>query len=120
MTEPNGAAGTEAYRREDVRRMLDVSERQLRAWEKKGFIEASQTFCFSDLLALKTLKRLCELGVSTRLIQLVLTSLKSKLDDVEHPLAELRITTEGRRIAVHVPGNKMEPINGQLLFDFDS
>jgi hypothetical protein len=47
---------TEAgYAREDVRRMLNVSERQLRAWEKQGFVEASESFGFSDLLALKTL-----------------------------------------------------------------
>ena len=39
---------------------------------------------------------------------------------MDYPLAQLRITAEGRRITVHVAGNRMEPISGQLLFDFDS
>jgi tetratricopeptide (TPR) repeat protein len=112
---------TEAgYAREDVRRMLNVSERQLRAWEKQGFVKASESFDFSDLLALKTLKKLREFDITPRQIQRALESLRKHLKDVEHPLAQLRITAEGRRIAVHVSGQKMEPISGQLLFDFDA
>jgi tetratricopeptide (TPR) repeat protein len=108
------------YAREDVRRMLDVSERQLRAWEKQGFVEASESFGFSDLLALKTLKKLREFRIAPQQIQRAIGSLKKHLKDIEHPLAQLRITAEGRRIAVHVSGQKMEPISGQLLFDFDA
>jgi tetratricopeptide (TPR) repeat protein len=112
---------TEAgYAREDVRRMLNVSERQLRAWEKQGFVKASESFDFSDLLALKTLKKLREFDITPRQIQRALESLRKHLKDVEHPLAQLRITAEGRRIAVHVSGQKMEPISGQLLFNFDA
>ncbi len=108
------------YAREDVRRMLNVSERQLRAWEKQGFVEPSETFGFSDLLALKTLKKLREFDIAPRQIQLAIESLRKRLKDIAHPLAELRITAEGRRIAVHVSGQRMEPISGQLLFDFDA
>ncbi|MES1257555.1 MAG: tetratricopeptide repeat protein, partial [Acidobacteriota bacterium] len=108
------------YPRQDVRRMLDVSERQLRSWEKQGFVTPSQVFGFSDLLALKTLRKLREFDIAPRQIQLALASLRKNLKDIEHPLAQLRITAEGKRIAVHVSGNKMEPISGQLLFDFDA
>lgn len=100
--------------------MLNVSERQLRAWEKQGFVKASESFDFSDLLALKTLKKLREFDITPRQIQRALESLRKHLKDVEHPLAQLRITAEGRRIAVHVSGQKMEPISGQLLFNFDA
>jgi tetratricopeptide (TPR) repeat protein len=108
------------YARIDVLRMLNVSERQLKAWEKQGFVAASATFGFSDLLALKTLKKLRDFDIAPRQIQLALTSLRKRLKDVDHPLSQLRITAEGRRLAVHVSGNKMEPISGQLLFDFDA
>jgi tetratricopeptide (TPR) repeat protein len=108
------------YRREDVRRMVDVSERQLRAWERMGLIAAADAFGFSDLLALKTLKRLRELRIAPRQIQLAIKSLKHRLSHVDHPLAELRITVEGRKITAHVAGNRMEPITGQLLLDFDA
>lgn len=109
-----------AYARADVLRMLSVSERQLRAWEKQGFVEAGPTFGFSDLLALKTLRKLRELNITPRKIQQALASLRTHLKDIDRPLAQLRITAEGRRIAVHVSGHKMEPVSGQLLFDFDA
>jgi tetratricopeptide (TPR) repeat protein len=100
--------------------MLNVSERQLRAWEKQGFVVAATTFGFSELLALKTLKKLRDFDIAPRQIQLALASLRKHLRDVDQPLSELRITAEGRHLAVHVSGNKMEPISGQLLFDFDA
>ncbi len=100
--------------------MVSVTERQLRAWEKQGLVKSGETFGFSDLLALKTLKKLRELHIAPARIQLAVTSLKSKLENIDYPLAQLRITAEGRRITVHVAGNRMEPISGQLLFDFDS
>ena len=99
---------------------MNVTERQLRAWEKQGLVKPGETFGFSDLLALKTLKRLRELRIAPARIQRAVTSLKSKLEDIDYPLAQLRITAEGRRITVHVAGNRMEPVSGQLLFDFDS
>jgi tetratricopeptide (TPR) repeat protein len=109
-----------AYRREDVCRIADVTERQLRSWEKQGLVEPRENFGFSDLLALKTLKKLRELHITPKQIQRAITSLKSRLEDIDSPLAQLRITADGRKITVHVAGNMMEPISGQLLLDFDS
>jgi tetratricopeptide (TPR) repeat protein len=108
------------YARTEVLRILNVSERQLKAWEKQGFVAASATFGFSDLLALKTLKKLRDFDIAPRQIQRALASLRKHLGEEAQPLSQLRITAEGRRITVHLSGNKMEPISGQLLFDFDS
>src|SRR5580658_7607319 len=100
----------EAYRREDVRRIADITERQLRSWEKQGLVESHEQFGFSDLLALKTLKTLRGQRISPGQIQRAVTSLKSGLYGVEYPLAQLRITAEGRKITVRVAGSMMEPI----------
>ena len=100
--------------------MLRVSERQLRAWEKQGFVKPSAVFGFSDLLALKTLRKLREFDIPPKQIQQAIASLRKLLKDIDHPLAELRITAEGKRLAVHAFGHRMEPITGQLLFDFDA
>src|SRR5580692_1018367 len=116
----NQDAPAGAYRREDVRRIADVTERQLRSWEKQGLVAPREQFGFSDLLALKTLKKLRELHITPKQIQRAITSLKSRLADIDHPLAQLRITAEGKRITVHVAGNMMEPVSGQLLLDFDA
>src|SRR5580704_19122377 len=118
MTEIDEESG--AYRRADVCRIADVSERQLRSWEKQGLVAPQENFGFSDLLALKTLKKLRELHITPKQIQRAITSLKTRLEDIEHPLAQLRITAEGRKITVHVAGSMMEPISGQLLLDFDA
>jgi tetratricopeptide (TPR) repeat protein len=108
------------YGREDVRRIADVTERQLRTWEKQGLVEPQETFGFSDLLALKTLKKLRELRITPKQIQSAISSLKLRLEGIDRPLAQLRITAEGRRITVHVAGDMMEPISGQLLLNFDA
>ena len=47
-------------------------------------------------------------------------SLREKLEWVKQPLSELRVVSDGGRIAVHLAGQKMEAISGQILFDFDA
>ncbi len=84
-----------------------------------GSFPPRESFGFSDLLALKTLKRLRALRIAPRQIQLAILSLKLRLKDIDEPLAQLRLTADGRKITVHVAGSKMEPITGQLLLDFD-
>jgi tetratricopeptide (TPR) repeat protein len=108
------------YSREDVRRMLGVSEQQLRSWERQEFVRGAGVFSFKDLIALRTLIKLRESRISAQKIGLAVASLKRKIAGVEHPLSELRIVPEGRRMAVHVAGQKIEPISGQILFDFES
>jgi len=108
------------YTRGDVRRMLGVSEQQLRSWERHGLIPGLATFSFSDLIALKTLQKLRENRVPPRKIGRALTALKKKLSHVEHPLSELKIFSDGRTITVQIAGQKMEALTGQLLFNFDT
>jgi tetratricopeptide (TPR) repeat protein len=108
------------YSREEVRRMLGVSERQLRSWERQELIPASAEFGFSDLIALRTLQKLHENRISGRRIGQAITSLKKKLAGIERPLSELKIVSNGRTIAVQVAGQQMEALTGQLLFDFET
>ncbi|HYA17326.1 MAG TPA: tetratricopeptide repeat protein [Bryobacteraceae bacterium] len=115
-----GTAPAAGYRRADVLRMVDVTEKQLRAWERQGLVPAADTFGFSGLLALKTLKRLRESNIKPAQIRQAMEALKERLENVDFPLTQLRITAEGRRIAVHVAGNRMDPLSGQLLLDFDA
>jgi tetratricopeptide (TPR) repeat protein len=110
----------EQYTRADVRRQFGVTERQLRSWERQGLLAASETYSFSDLIAIKTLVKLRENHIQPRQIGEALAALRRKLDWVKEPLLELRIVSDGKRIAVHLPGEKMEAISGQILFDFDA
>ncbi len=113
-------APKEQYSRADVRRQFGVTERQLRSWERQDLIAAAESYSFSDLIAVKTLIKLREKHIHARQIGEALASLRRKLDWVKEPLAELRIVSDGRKISVHVAGQKMEAISGQILFDFDA
>jgi predicted Zn-dependent protease len=113
-------APKEEYSRADIRRKFGVTERQLRSWERQKLISTTESYSFSDLVALQTLVKLREKHIPVRQIGQALAALRSRLDWVKQPLSELRIVSDGRRIAVHVGGQKMEAITGQILLDFDA
>jgi tetratricopeptide (TPR) repeat protein len=114
-----GGAQGQVYSREEVRRMLNITERQLRSWEKQNLIPRQQTFVFSDLIALRTLVGLRANRVSTSQIRRAVAAIREKLSGVSDPLKELKIISEGKKITVQVAGGKMDPMSGQLLLDFD-
>jgi tetratricopeptide (TPR) repeat protein len=113
-------APQQQYQRADVRRMLHVSERQLRSWERLDLVAAADTYSFRDLIALRAIGELRARRIPLRKIGRALQSLKQKLSEVRDPLAELKIFSDGRHIAVRVAGQNMEALTGQILFDFDT
>jgi tetratricopeptide (TPR) repeat protein len=100
-------------------RIAGITRQQLNAWERHGFLRTPGQFQFADILALKTLKRLRELKIPPARIKQAVDALLRFLEDVQHPLSQLRISAEGKRITVHLSGSRMEAITGQLLLDFD-
>lgn len=111
-------APKEQYSRADIRRQFGVTERQLRSWERAEFIEPADEYSFADLIAIKTLVKLRENRINAKQIGRALTSLRAKLNWIKQPLSELRIVSDGKRIHVHLSGQKIEAISGQILFDF--
>lgn len=109
----------EVYPRPEALRVLGVTERQLKRWEAQELVPHLDEFAFSDLIAVTSLKRLRESHVSTLRIRRAVQAVRKKLAGVSNPLKELKIVSEGRRVAVIVDGQKMEPVSGQLLLDFD-
>jgi tetratricopeptide (TPR) repeat protein len=112
-------APKQSYTREEARRVLGISERQLRSWERQELVPRLDQFAFSDLIALRSLERLRANRVAPARIRSVVQALRAKLGGVADPLKELKIFSEGRKVAVLVEGQKMEPLSGQLLLDFD-
>ena len=113
-------APNEEFSRAAVRRKFGLSERQLKSWERQHLIAAAQTYSFSDLISIQTLLKLLENGIAPRQIGRALESLRHKIGDVKQPLAEMRIVSDGKRIAVYIGGQRMEALTGQILFDFDT
>ncbi|HTX37626.1 MAG TPA: tetratricopeptide repeat protein [Bryobacteraceae bacterium] len=113
-------APKEEYSRADVRRQFGLSERQLRNWEERKLIAVAQTYSFADLIAIQTILKLRENHIQPRQIGQAVEALRRKLDWIKQPLSELRIISDGRKIAVLVAGQKMEALTGQTLFDFEA
>jgi tetratricopeptide (TPR) repeat protein len=116
-------ATQQAYSREEVRRRLGVSKRQLESWEKQNLLStggsAGDSFGFSDILALRTLVALRKSNVSTAQIRKAILAMRKHLGEGENPLTHLKIYSKGNKIEVQFAGQKMEPISGQLLLNFD-
>ena len=110
----------DTFARADVRRILKITENRLRSWERLGLYECPEKFGFADLIALKTLQKLREKRIPYARIKASLSSLTEKLAGIERPLWELKIISDGRKVAVELPGGKMEALTGQMLFNFDA
>jgi tetratricopeptide (TPR) repeat protein len=112
-------ASKQVWTREEVRRMIPVTERQLRSWEQQGLLPPRDEYAFGELIALRTLGQLRELKISPKRIKSSFESLRERLSDVRNPLTELKIFTDGKRIGVQIAGQRMDSVSGQLLLDFD-
>ncbi len=109
----------QGYTRKDVRRVLGISERQLRGWEKQELVPPLEQYAFSDLIALRSLQKLRQNRVPSARIRRAVSALREKLEGVADPLKELKIVCEGKEVAVLLEGQKMDAVSGQLLLDFD-
>jgi len=110
----------QAYTRAEVRRQFGLSERSLRGWERQTLLPAAESYSFSDLIAIRTIGELRAKGFRPRQIAEAVASLRRKLEGVKEPLSELRILSNGKKIAVQVAGHRMEALTGQILIDFEA
>jgi DNA-binding transcriptional MerR regulator len=110
----------ESYTREEIRRQFSLTERALRNWEQNSLLPAADSYSFSDLIAIRAIVELRRKGFRPRQIAQAVESLRHKLEGVTRPLSELRIVSDGKKIAVRISGQKMEAISGQILLDFDT
>jgi len=114
-----GAAPSQAFSREEARRLLGISERQFKSWERQKLVAPTATYGFRELLGLRTLIKLRRDRVPPLQIRRALAALTDKLKHIENPLTELKLYADGKRVRVEVDGRAMEAESGQLLLDFD-
>lgn len=91
-------------------RISGLSYRQLDYWDRTHFIKPSlqeakgtgsaRLYAFVDLIQLRVAGMLREKGISPQKIRKCLTYLKKRAPDVEKPLAQLRLLTDGESIFV--------------------
>jgi tetratricopeptide (TPR) repeat protein len=110
---------SQSFTREEALRLLRVSERQLKSWERQKLVGPVAVYSFRELLALRTLIKLRESKVPPQQIRRAVQALTKKLRGVEDPLTELKLYADGKKIRVELEGRAMEAESGQLLLDFD-
>jgi tetratricopeptide (TPR) repeat protein len=107
-----------SFSRKDVLRMLDISARQLQAWERAELISAQQTYTFQDLGQLRTLRILREDDVPAASIRHSIRAMQA-VAGMANPLLEACLVRSGSRLAFRHLGAVVDPIRRQLLFDFE-
>ena len=107
-----------SYRRQDVLRILEISARQLQAWERGGLIPQQELYTFQDLGQLRTLRSLREDEVPAASIRESILAMKA-VAGMSNPLLEARVVRTGTRLAFRHRGAMVDPIRRQLLFDFE-
>jgi tetratricopeptide (TPR) repeat protein len=107
-----------SYRRQDVLRILQISSRQLQAWERAGLIPQQEIYSFQDLGQLRVLRSLREDDVPAASIRDSILAMKA-VAGMSNPLLEARVIRTGTRLAFRHGGEMVDPIRRQLLFDFE-
>jgi len=89
--------------------LTGVSGRQVEHWATTGVVRPSipaagkgtrRGYSFKDLVALRVAKHLRDRGISLQKIQNCLSWLRKHFPDVKHPLAEMRVVTDGETLFV--------------------
>jgi len=131
----------------DVARILKVSPRRLRYWEKTQLVESPATlpvspeqgavggdedgalgeeaqgegagYAFRDLVVLRAIVSLVDKGIPLQRIRRNLETLRHRLPDMNDPAAALRLwDDESDRLVVRHDGH-LEEASGQLLLEFE-
>lgn len=116
---------TDVFTKEEIRRLLGLSDSRLRTLDKGGLVSPSarrrgrRAYDFSDLIALRAAKALLDQKVRLRDVSRAIALLRAELPRLKSPLSELRILSDGRRIVVQGAQGKYEPLTGQMLLDLE-
>jgi tetratricopeptide (TPR) repeat protein len=110
--------GVTSYRRQDVLRIFEITSRQLQGWERAGLIPKLEDYSFQDLGQIRMLRALREDAVPSSSIRESIQAMKA-VAGMANPLLEARVVRSGTRLAFRHRGATVDPISGQLLFEFD-
>ena len=116
---------TDRFSPENVQRILGLSARQLDYWDRLRLVspqkeQENRFYDFRDLIGLRTVKQLVEEGVPANRLRRALIALREKLVQVQAPLTELRILSDGKDVLVERHGTRLEPLSGQFVLNFET
>lgn len=106
-----------AYNAKAACKLAGITYRQLDYWDKTHFIKPSvseaegygsvRLYSFTDLVQLKVAKTLKDQGLSLQKIRKAVNWLEKNFPDIEKPLAEKKLLTDGSTIFVFTDNKKV-------------
>jgi tetratricopeptide (TPR) repeat protein len=116
---------TDRFSPENVQRILGLTARQLDYWDRLRLVspqkeQENRFYDFRDLIGLRTVKQLVEEGIPANRLRRALAALREKLVQVQVPLTELRILSDGKDVLVERHGTRLEPLSGQFVLNFET
>ena len=113
------------YSRDEVQRLLNVSAKQLDQWDRLHLVSAQEEqgksyYDFSDLIGLRTVKKLIEQGIPARRLGRAVAALRDGLSHTDMPLNELRVVSDGKDVIIERGGARLEPLSGQFVMNFET
>jgi tetratricopeptide (TPR) repeat protein len=109
---------------QEAAELFGLAEARLRYWAQTGFVGPSVRqkgrfyYSFQDLISLKTAVALVDRGVSMQRVRKNLDALRRRLPEIDRPLAQLRICSDGDELVVVGEDAAFEPASGQLVMSF--
>jgi tetratricopeptide (TPR) repeat protein len=115
---------TAAYSVSDLRRILRVSEPELRACLRAALLPIPTrkrhcSYSFQHLVVLRTAKGLSDAGVSVRRIRKVLESLQRQLGE-SRTMSSVKVYASGQQVVVCDGASRWQPDSGQFLLNFEA
>jgi tetratricopeptide (TPR) repeat protein len=110
---------------DEVQRILGLTGKQLDYWDRLRLVsprrdKGIRSYDFRDLIGLRTVKQLAEQGVPANRLQRALAALREKLSQVQSPLSELRVLSDGKDVIVQRGEARLEPLSGQFVLNFET
>jgi tetratricopeptide (TPR) repeat protein len=106
-------------------KLLGISPRRLRHWEKIQFIPRSvhsdkgMFYSFQDLISLKAAKELLSGGISLQQVTRSIDLIKKKFPEIK-TLSELKFFSQKNSLLMRYNGLSFDPVTGQLLMNFET
>lgn len=115
---------TAAYSPSDLRRILHVSDTELRTYLRAASLPLSNTkqpesYSFQHLVILRTAIGLGKAGISTRKISKVLASLQRQLG-TSRSMSSVKVYASGSGVIVWDGANRWQPDSGQFVLNFEA
>jgi tetratricopeptide (TPR) repeat protein len=116
-----GGSGERVYGLGEIVRILTLSPKRAAQLRRLELLRNDGTgYTFRDLLALRAASALLDAGASVRQIRQALVALRRKDPEIEHPLAEVRLTVDGGRLIAQSDRVRFDPRTGQTVLDLQT